>query len=482
MTAQLERGSPVPLRAMTVAWVVVLVSLLVVLDTTVVNIALGALARDFRASVGTIQWVVTGYVLALATVIPITAWSIGKLGAKRVYLAAIAVFTIGSLLCSLAWDTWSLAGFRVLQGLGGGLLMPVGMTIVLRSAGGGANGRLMSMLGIPPLIGPIVGPVLGGLLVAELSWRWIFLVNLPLGLAGLLFAARSLPADQERAARRLDWPGLALLSPGLVLLVYGLTAEHLLGMALGALLIAGFVLRALTAAEPLLQLRLFARRRLAASAGTLVLFAGAYFGSMLLLPLYYQLVRGQDPAVAGLLGIPQVLATGVTMQVATRLVDRIPPGRIVVLGTVLAPSGFFLLAWQLAADTPYWMIIAATVVTGTGVGMTMMPATAAGTRGLSHAEAPAASTGLVIIQQVGSATGTAIVTAALGHSLATRLPGTDGLDQAFGLPTSAAPALAAAFQDSYLWGCAIMLLSLVPALFLPRRSEEATAGARRSES
>ncbi|TDE49924.1 MFS transporter [Nonomuraea mesophila] len=240
-------------------------------------------------------------------------------------------------------------------------------------------------------------------------------------------------------------------------------------MALGAVLIAGFVLRALTAAEPLLQLRLFARRRLAASAGTLVVVAGAYFGSMVLLPLYYQLVRGQDPAAAGLLGVPQVLATGIIMQVATRLVDRIPPGRIVALGTVLAPSGLLVLAWQLAADTPYWTIIAATVVIGMGVSMTIMPATAAGTRGLSHAEAPAAGTGLVIIQQVGSATGTAIITAALGRSLATRLPGTDGLDQAFGLPPSAAPALAASFQDSYLWAGAIMLLSLVPALFLPRR-------------
>ncbi|WP_106397016.1 DHA2 family efflux MFS transporter permease subunit [Actinocorallia populi] len=456
-------------RPTTIALVVVMNSLMVVLDTTIVHIALGSLAQEFRSPLTTIQWVTTGYVLGLATIIPVTAWAVGRFGTKRLYLTAIGLFVLGSVLCGLAWDVWSLVAFRVLQGFGGGLLMPVGMTIVLRAAGSGANGRLMSMLGIPPLIGPLIGPVLGGFLVDEASWRWIFLVNIPVGLAGGLLAARLLPADPARSRRPLDVLGLALLSPALASLIYGLTGGGAVFTVLGAVLGAAFVVRALTADEPLIQLRLFRRPRLAASAGTLTFAAAAYFGSMSVLPLYYQIVRGEDAATTGMLGIPQVLATGITMQVATRLVDRVPPGRIVALGTLIAPAGVLLFLLQATADTPYWRLMASMAVMGVGIGMALMPATAAGTRGLSHDEAPAASTGLMIVQQVSVATGTALISARLTDAVADRFPRVHDLDQAFSLPASAAPVLADAFQATYLWVAALLAAALVPALFLPRR-------------
>ncbi len=272
------------------------------------------------------------------------------------------------------------------------MLMPVGMTIVLRAAGEGENGRLMSMLGIPPLIGPLIGPVLGGLLIDAASWRWIFLINVPVGLVGVLLAARLLPTDPTRTRRSLDWIGLALLSCGLAVLVFGLTGGGIMFAALGGLFGAGFVVRSLTTDEPLIELRLFRRRRLAASALTLTFAAAAYFGSMVLLPLYYQMVRGEDAHTTGLLSIPQVVATGLTMQVATRLVDRVPPGRVVALGTIIAPTGVLLFAVLVSADTPYWQLMAAMSVMGVGIGMTLMPATAAGTRGLTHDEVPSAST------------------------------------------------------------------------------------------
>lgn len=244
------------------------------------------------------------------------------------------------------------------------MLMPVGMTIVLRAAGEGENGRLMSMLGIPPLIGPLIGPVLGGLLIDAASWRWIFLINVPVGLVGVLLAARLLPTDPTRTRRSLDWIGLALLSCGLAVLVFGLTGGGIMFAALGGLFGAGFVVRSLTTDEPLIELRLFRRRRLAASALTLTFAAAAYFGSMVLLPLYYQMVRGEDAHTTGLLSIPQVVATGLTMQVATRLVDRVPPGRVVALGTIIAPTGVLLFAVLVSADTPYWQLMAAMSVMG----------------------------------------------------------------------------------------------------------------------
>ncbi|GAA2720753.1 MDR family MFS transporter [Actinocorallia aurantiaca] len=459
------RTGPEP---MAVALVVVLNSLMVVLDTTIVHIAIGTLAQEFHAPLTTIQWVTTGYVLGLVTIIPITAWAVGRFGTRRLYLTAIAFFVIGSALCGLAWDVWSLVAFRVLQGLGGGMLMPVGMTIVMRAAGSGANGRLMSTLGIPPLIGPLLGPILGGFLVDGASWRWIFLINVPVGLCGWLLAARTLPADPARSRRRLDVLGLLLLSPGLASLIYGLTGGGAAFTVAGAVLGAVFVVRALTGEEPLIQLRLFFRRRLAAAAGTLTLVPAAYFGSMTILPLYYQVVRGESAAMTGMLGIPQVLAVGLTMQVATRLVDRVPPGRVVALGTVVAPAGVLLFLFQVSADVPYWRLMAAMAVMGVGIGMTLMPSMAAGTRGLSHDEAPAASTGLMIIQQVAVATGTAVLAARLNHEVLGRIPGVRDLDQAFALPASAAPLLADAFRSTYLWVAVIMAAALLPALFLPR--------------
>ncbi|MEO3785709.1 DHA2 family efflux MFS transporter permease subunit [Actinocorallia sp. B10E7] len=471
------RTAPKP---MTIAMVVVLNMLIVVLDTTIVHIAVGTLAQRFHASLTTIQWVTTGYVLGLVAIIPITAWAVGRFGTKRLYLTAIAFFVLGSALCGLAWDVGSLVAFRVLQGLGGGMLLPVGMTIVLRAAGGGENGRLMSMLGLPPLIGPLIGPVLGGFLIDEASWRWIFLVNVPVGLFGWLLAARVLPADPARSRRRLDVLGLLLLSPGLALLIYGLTGGGAVSAAAGAVLGAAFVVRALTTHEPLIQLRLFRRRRLAAAAATVTFTAAAYFGSMTILPLYYQIVRGEGAATTGMLSIPQVLAVGITMQVATRLVDRIPPGRIVSLGTVIAPAGVLLFLLQASADVPYWRLMASMAVMGVGIGMTLIPATAAGTRGLSHDEAPAASTGLMIIQQVAVATGTAVIAARLNQAVTDRLPRIHDLDQAFDLPVSAAPVLADAFRSAYLWVSVIMAMALLPSLFLPRRppAEEADPAVR----
>ncbi|MFD0348937.1 DHA2 family efflux MFS transporter permease subunit [Kitasatospora aburaviensis] len=286
-------AAPAP-RTAAVAAVVVLGSLMTVLDTTIVNVALNRLAEDFAAPLATIQWVTTGYTLALATVTPVTAWAIGRFGTRRLYLTALALFVLGSGLAGTAWDAPSLIAFRVLQGLGGGMVMPVGMTVLVRASDPARTGRTMSVLGIPVLIGPLAGPVLGGWLVDEATWRWVFLVNLPIGLLALALALRLLPRDTgDGTRRRLDLPGLLMLSPGLAALIYGLAAgaergglgapDALLPTLAGAALVAAFAVRALTARDPLIDLRLLRRRAFAGPAATLALFACGYFGSMLLL-------------------------------------------------------------------------------------------------------------------------------------------------------------------------------------------------------
>ncbi|MCO6003373.1 DHA2 family efflux MFS transporter permease subunit [Actinoallomurus purpureus] len=471
-------------RPMAIAVVIVLGSIMTVIDMTIVNVALGRLSQDFHAPVATIQWVATGYTLALATVIPATAWTVGRFGAKRAYLASIALFTLGSALAGLAWDTGSLIGFRALQGLGGGMITPLAMTIIIRAADPARMGRMMSVMGIPVLIGPLAGPILGGWLVDSASWRWIFFINIPIGALVLLLAGRIFPADTPQPGHRLDVPGLLMLSPGLAATIYGLatggrhgdfgSAQVLVPTVVGAALVAGFVVRGLTARHPLIDLRLFSRRSFATAAGTLVFFTCAYFGSMLLLPLYYQVVRGQSATASGLLGIPQVLATGITMQITGRLSDRVSPGRLVPVGIALASSGFLVFTTQVHADTPYWHLIAPLVVTGVGVGMTIMPAMTAATRNVPSEQVPGASTALNITQQVSAALGTALISVLLAAAMRDRLP--DAADRGTGavraLATPArhaiAPRLADAFQHTYVWAVVLMVLALLPAFFLPR--------------
>ncbi|RKN39041.1 DHA2 family efflux MFS transporter permease subunit [Streptomyces hoynatensis] len=447
--------------------VVVVGSVMSVLDVTIVNVALHPLALAFDAEVATVQWVATGYTLALSAVIPLAAWAMGRAGAKRVYLAAIALFTLGSGLAALAWNIPALVFFRVLQGLGGGLLMPVGMAMVIGAADRRRTGGAMAVLGIPVLVGPVSGPVLGGWLIDAASWRWIFLVNLPIGAVALFLAARLLRPDAPTVKRRLDLPGLLTLSPGLALLIYGLTTGGndgdvtepgaLLPTVAGLLLVTGFVLRSLTAREPLLRLRLLADRRLAAGLATMLLFPCGYFGSMMLSPMYFQTVRGLGATEAGLLGAPLAVAVGLSMQVATRRVDRVSPRLLVSCGAALAALGLSLFAAQLTAHTPYWRLCAALLVTGVGVGMVMMPANTTATRGLAPADVPYGSTLLAIVSQAGASVGTALLSVVLAS-------------QANG-------ASAGAFRHAYAWAVVLLALAAVPALLLPGRARPAMPAA-----
>src|SRR3954452_12023196 len=215
-----------------IAVVVVVGAIMSILDTTIVNIALRTLGRDLGAPLEDVQWVSTGYLLALALVIPLTRWTSERFGARRVWLTSIVLFTLGSALCGAAWNLESLIVFRVLQGIGGGMIMPVGMIVLAQAAGPRRMGAVMSVVGVPMLLAPVLGPVIGGLIVDNLSWRWIFFVNLPVGLAGLALAARLMPSERaeglQQGPPRLDLRGLLLLSPGVALIVYALSqvASH----------------------------------------------------------------------------------------------------------------------------------------------------------------------------------------------------------------------------------------------------------------
>ncbi|MFD0683267.1 MDR family MFS transporter [Actinomadura fibrosa] len=457
MTAErLDRG------LLGLAGILVLGAMAPLLDSTIVNVAIHVLGRDLDAPVSTVQWVSTGYLLAMATAIPVTGWTVERFGAKRMWLVALVLFLAGSLLSGLAWDIGSLVAFRVVQGAGAGLMLPVMQTILLRAAGGRRIGRLMAVVSLPVLAGPILGPVIGGLIAGHLSWRWIFYVNLPICAAAIGLAWRRLPADPPPSRPRLDVIGLALLSPALAALVYGLSRvgdrggfahpEVAVPLAAGAVLLAGFTWHALRAADPLIDLRLFGSRSFAASSALLFGSGLALFGPMLLLPLYYQQLRGESVIATGLLLVPQGLGSLLARPLGA-VADRIGPRPVVLAGIVLAALGTapFALAGR---HTGMPVLGAALVVRGFGLSAATMAVMVGAFDGLDRARIPHASSTSRIMQQLGGSFGTAVLAAILQSQLSGH-PGPSGQ--------------VTAFDRTFWWTVAFTALALVPALALPRR-------------
>jgi len=474
---------------MMVAWVVVLGAIMSILDVTVVNVAINTLAREFETTLPTIQWVATGYTLALATVIPLTGWAADRFGTKRLYLMSISLFVAGSVLSGLAWSAASLIFFRVLQGFGGGMLMPLGMTILTRAAGPQRVGRVMAVIGVPMLLGPIFGPILGGWLVDDFSWRWIFFINVPIAAGALLLATRVLPRDVPQPGHRLDWLGLALLSPGLAAVIYGLAesgssggfgqAKVLVPMIAGAIAIAFFIRHALRSPdEALIDLRLFKNRTFAVSSLTLTLVIISVFGGMLLLPLYLQAVRGESAMDTGLLLAPQGLGAMIAMPIAGRLTDRTGVGRIVPVGLILVALSFLGLT-QLEGDTSYWTFGALLFVMGLGMGATMMPTFSGAMQTLRRAAIARASTTLNINQQVSASIGTAVLSVLLANELADRLPsgGGGGIGAAAAVPPEVraqiAGPMAEAFGATFWYALVLVIVAFaVSTPLLPKHKPE----------
>src|SRR5580704_11656487 len=217
-----ETGDPISAHVWRISAVVIVGSVMSILDTTIVNVALATLSHELHSTIDQIQWVVTGYLLALAAVIPVTGWAARRFGAKQVYLVSLVLFTAGSALCGLAGSLTSLVVFRVLQGAGGGVIMPVAMMIMAQVAGPQQMGKVMGIVSMPAMIAPILGPVVGGLILQNLHWSWIFFVNVPIGAIAVALGWRMLPRTNPGEAERLDLVGLALLPAGCAALIYGI--------------------------------------------------------------------------------------------------------------------------------------------------------------------------------------------------------------------------------------------------------------------
>ncbi len=479
MTSPTQTGAVRPLdsKLLRIAAVVIVGSFMSILDTTSVNVAIKELSRSFGVSLTVTQWVSTGYMLALATVIPLSGWSADRFGTKRLFIGSILLFVLGAALCSTAWSATSLIAFRLLQGIGGGMIMPTGITILTQAAGRDRIARIMGIVGVPILLAPITGPILGGWFVDYFSWRWIFFVNVPIGVIALLAAARVLERDEPRPHHSLDWRGLFLLSPGLAIFVYGLAGlaktaregvqsiEALGCVVFGLVLVCAFVLHARRREGALIDMRLFTRRSVGAGALTNSLFSAVFYGTAFLLPLYFQLVRGESAFHAGLLMAADALGAMVSMPIATRMADKIGPGPVVLIGLTLLGIGMLSLT-QIQSDTPLWFIECTLFVTGLGKGATMMPSVSAALSTLQRHEIARVSSGVNMMQRVGGSIGIALLAVVLSHQM-TKIGVTAHATET--VTPSMLPALGRAFGHTFAWSLGIIVLALAVASFLPRK-------------
>ena len=483
-TEKLDRGIIV------ISLVVVIGAIMSILDTTIVNVALATLGRDLHASLSTIQWVASGYLVALAVVIPMTGWASERFGAKQLWMVVVGLFVVGSVLSGLAWSAGSLIVFRVLQGLGGGMIMPAGMTILASAAGPQRIGRVMAVVGAPMLLGPILGPVLGGLILEKLSWRWIFYVNVPIGILALSLAWRLLPRATPQRGERLDVVGLALLSPGLAGIVFGLSEVSSKGglsyagawgpIVAGITFVALFVWHAMrTRVRPLLDLTLFRTPGFAASAVSVMLIGAALFGAMLLLPLYLQITRGESTLATGLLMVPQGLGAAAVMPISGRLTDTVGGGRVALFGLVLVTGAtVWMTGW--GAHTSFVLTSINLFVRGIGFGCAMMPTMAAAYATVSRAAIPRATTAMNVFQRVGGSLGVALLAVVLENELKAAVPGAGiGTSAIQPLPASVrvhiATPLAHAFTSTFWWAVGLTAVALIPTVVLAYTSRPGRA-------
>jgi EmrB/QacA subfamily drug resistance transporter len=465
------------------ALILIVGAMAVIFDSTIVSVALRTLSVKLDAPVPTVQWVTTAYLLALGIAVPLSTWGLQRFGGKRLWMFSLGVFLVGSVGSSLAWNIGSLIGWRVVQGIGGGLLLPVMTTLIIQAAGGKSLGRLVTYVALPALLGPVLGPLVGGAILTHLSWRFMFWVNVPFCVAGLLLAWRYMTGDAPaRAVRaeggsaaaprpRLDVPGLLLIAPGTSVLLLGLAnagtaagfghADVIVPLAAGVALLAAFTGYALRRARPLVELRLLARRSVASSSAVVFFSGFSLYGALLLMPLYYQDVRGASALTAGVMLVPQGIGSLLSRFVTGSNIDRFGSRVLAVIGFVIVAAATVPFALA-GPHTSEWLLGAWMVVRGFGLGAVTMPVMVAGYIGLGKQQIPHASVLTRTAQQIGGAFGAAVLAVILESAVAAH-PAT----------------VADAFDVAFWWSAGFSVVAVLLSLWLPgaQRAQAPPAGA-----
>jgi len=393
-----------------------------IMDATIVNVALPTIGRDFKVSPTAVDSISIAFLVSLAVFIPASGWLGDRLGGKRVLLAAIAVFTVASALCGLASSLGELVAFRILQGAGGGMLAPVGMAMLYRAFPPAERLRAAAILTVPTTLAPALGPVLGGLLVTELSWRWVFYVNLPLGVATFTFGLLFLQQQKQDRPGRFDLAGFLLSGVGLGLLMYGVSEGPNLGwrrpdvlatIAAGVVLLVAMVVVELRSPAPMVDLRLLKNRLFGLGNGVIVLASVAFLGTLYAISLYYQDGRGLSALGSGLSTFPEAFGVMGGAQLASRvLYPRLGPRRHLTLGLTGTAASIGLLA-LLGPQTSLWWARLLLLSLGLFMAQVFVPVQAASFATITPAATGRASAMFNAVRQLGGAVGVAVLTTAI---------------------------------------------------------------------
>lgn len=453
-----------PKEIVGIAWILVLGALPPMLDSTIVNIAVNNLAKVFSVTFAVTQWVVTGYVLALGIAVPFSGWLMRRFDGKKVYIGAMGLFLIGSLLCGLAWDVHSLIAFRVLQGFASGIIIPTLTALIAQVAGSKNIGRIMSIVGIPIVFGPIVGPIIGGLIMQHLQWQWLFFVNLPVGIIAIIIMQWKLPKFEamDKSAKQ-DWLGILLLALLSGMFIFGVTEIRaqstqltgILSLVIGTFSLVAYLLYAWKRKDQvLIPLDLFKSKNFSAAFLSLFLAGFATNGPMLLFPMFFQNVRGLNVITSALWLIPQGVGMLVTRPLVGKMTDKLgarlvvlPSIAITIIGTL--PFVFF------DVSTTQWIIWIVLFIRGMGVGGITIPVMSDSYVGLQKSQVPAASVATRTIQNVGAAFGSAILATVVSNAL--------------NIKEATVVDIVGAYHVGFITSLIFMLISILPALFLTNK-------------
>jgi EmrB/QacA subfamily drug resistance transporter len=393
-----------------------------IMDVTIVNVALPTIGRDFHVSPTAVDSISIGFLVSLAVFIPASGWLGDRFGGKRVLLAAIVVFTGASALCGLASSLGELVAFRILQGVGGGMLAPVGMAMLYRVFPPEERVRASAILTVPTTLAPALGPVLGGLLVTDLSWRWVFYVNLPIGAVAFVFGLLFLRSTPQSEPGRFDLPGFLLSGVGLGALMYGFSegpihgwssADVLAMIAAGAVLLAATVVVELRHSAPIVDLRLLGNRLFRSSNAVMVLASIAFLGTLYAISLYYQDGRGLSALQSGLSTFPEAIGVMAGAQLASRYLYRLlGPRRHIAVGLLGVALSIGFLALMGPATSLWWARLLMFTL-GLAMGQVFVPLQAAGFATIPAPSMGRASTMFNALRQLGGAVGVAVLTSAI---------------------------------------------------------------------
>lgn len=456
----------IPWPTWRIALVIVFGAFVSMLDTSLVNVGLDAIRTDLGATLDEVQWVSSAYLIALAVSLPLCGWLGRKIGVGRLWLAAFAAFTVASGLCALAGDIGWLIAARVVQGIAAGLLVPAGQTILGQAVGPKRLGRVMSILGIAVSSGPAIGPSVGGLLLHSLSWPWLFVINLPIGVIGVALGLKYVPLGVRETVPRLDWMGFVLIGAGLPLFVYGVTAfgerttltapTVVIPLVMGLAGLVTFGVRAWRREHPLLDLRLFRDPVYAAAATSSAFIGASMFGAMLLFPLYFQLLRGADVITTGLSLVSFGVATMIALPLSGWLTDRFGGGIVALSGMVFTVATTLPFA-VLSADTDAVTLQVLLFLRGLALALSAVPAGTAAFAAVRREQLPDATTQVNILQRLGGALGGALVAVVLAQRL----------------PSGAESAFRAAFW--WLTGASVLAVAWTAWLWLAQRPHATVA-------